>query len=59
MSINEHYGHAARPWPGVFKWEAPSGRSILAYNGLIFGATSDRMLRIPHSLEEARERVEH
>ncbi len=59
MSINEHYGHAARPWPAAFNWESPSGRSILAYNGLIYGATSDRMLRIPHSIKAAQERVAH
>lgn len=54
MSINEHYGHAPRPWPAAFKWQSPSGRSIMAYNGIIYGATSDRMLRIPHSIDEAQ-----
>ncbi|MDE0591488.1 hypothetical protein OU789_16235 [Halocynthiibacter sp. C4] len=59
MSINEHYGHAMRPWPAAFNWESPGGRSILAYNGLIYGATSDHMLRIPHSIDEARSRIAH
>tara|TARA_R110002124_G_scaffold63350_32_gene173352 strand:- start:6318 stop:8936 length:2619 start_codon:yes stop_codon:yes gene_type:complete len=51
MSINEHYGHALRPWPRAFNWQSPSGRSIAAYNGFIYGATSDRMLSIPLDMD--------
>jgi alpha-mannosidase len=57
MAINEHYGHALRPWPRAFNWEAPGGRQITAYNGFIYGVTSDRSLRIPTDMEEARQRV--
>ena len=57
MAINEHFGHALRPWPRAFRWQAPGGRTILAYNGFIYGVTSDRNLRIPLDIDEARERV--
>jgi alpha-mannosidase len=57
MAINEHFGHALRPWPRAFRWQAPGGRTMLAYNGFIYGVTSDRMLRIPLDMEEARVRV--
>ena len=57
MAINEHFGHALRPWPRAFRWQAPGGRTITAYNGFIYGVTSDRNMRVPVSMEEARERV--
>lgn len=57
MAINEHYGHALAPWPLAFRWEAPGGRRLTGYNGLIYGVTSDVMLRVPVDLDEARERV--
>jgi len=57
MAINEHYGHALRPWPRAFNWQAPGGRTITAYNGFIYGVTSDRSLRIPVDMDEARVRV--
>jgi len=57
MAINEHYGHALKPWPRAFNWEAPGGRSITAYNGFIYGVTSDKSLRIPGDMDEARRRV--
>jgi alpha-mannosidase len=57
MAINEHFGHALSPWPRAFRWQAPGGRTITAYNGFIYGVTSDRNMRVPVSLEEARERV--
>lgn len=58
MAINEHYGHALRPWPRAFRWEAPSGRrSITAYNGFIYGVTSDMAMKVPVSLQEAQSRV--
>jgi hypothetical protein len=57
MAINEHFGHALRPWPRAFRWQAPGGRTILAYNGFIYGITSDRNIRVPVDLEEARKRV--
>lgn len=57
MAINEHYGHALKPWPRAFNWQAPGGRTITGYNGFIYGVTSDRSLRIPVDMEEARLRV--
>jgi len=57
MAINEHYGHALKPWPRAFNWQAPGGRTITAYNGFIYGVTSDRSLRIPTDMDEARQRV--
>ncbi len=57
MAINEHYGHALAPWPRAFNWQAPGGRSITAYNGFIYGVTSDKSLMIPSDMEEARQRV--
>ena len=44
MAINEHFGHALRPWPRAFRWQAPGGRTLTAYNGFIYGVTSDRNL---------------
>ena len=57
MAINEHFGHALRPWPRAFRWQSPGGRTLLAYNGFIYGVTSDRNLRIPVDMDEARRRV--
>jgi hypothetical protein len=33
MGINSHLGRAVRPRPGMFLWEAPSGRTIRVWNG--------------------------
>ena len=33
MAVNIHLGGAVRPRPGVFRWQGPSGRSILVMNG--------------------------
>lgn len=33
MAINTHFGGAFKPRPYTFKWEAPSGRTILTNNG--------------------------
>ncbi|HVY51073.1 MAG TPA: hypothetical protein VHA07_05870 [Devosia sp.] len=58
MAINEHYGHALRPWPRAFRWQSPSGeRTITAYNGFIYGVTSDMSMRVPTNLQEAQARV--
>lgn len=57
MAINEHFGHALRPWPRGFRWQAPGGRTITAYNGFIYGVTSDISMKVPVDLEAAREKV--
>ena len=33
MAINTHLGNAVKPRPGMFLWEAPSGRSLRVFNG--------------------------
>lgn len=33
MATNIHFGGSPLAWPNAFKWEGPSGRSILAWNG--------------------------
>ncbi|HVW93897.1 MAG TPA: hypothetical protein VHB74_14980 [Devosia sp.] len=57
MAINEHFGHALKPWPRAFRWQSPSGRVITAYNGFIYGVTSDVMMKVPVNLQEAQAKV--
>lgn len=57
MAINEHFGHALRPWPRPFRWQAPGGRTITAHNGFIYGVTSDISMKVPVDLEEAQVKV--
>ena len=33
MAINIHLGRAVQPRPGMFLWEAPSGRTLRVFNG--------------------------
>lgn len=33
MAVNTHLGQAVQPRPGIFLWEAPSGRTIRVFNG--------------------------
>lgn len=33
MGINSHLGRAVQPRPGMFLWEAPSGRKLRVWNG--------------------------
>lgn len=33
MAINIHLGRAVKPRPGMFLWEAPSGRKLRVFNG--------------------------
>lgn len=33
MGINSHLGRAVLPRPGMFRWEAPSGRTLRVWNG--------------------------
>jgi len=57
MAINEHFGHALKPWPRAFRWQSPDGRIITAYNGFIYGVTSDIMMNVPTNLQEAQAKV--
>ena len=57
MAINEHFGHALRPWPRAFRWQSPGGRIIHAYNGFIYGVTSDVSMSVPVDLGEAQVKV--
>lgn len=33
MAINIHLGRAVKPRPGMFRWEAPTGRTLRVFNG--------------------------
>lgn len=57
MAINAHFGHPLSPWPRPFRWQAPGGRTIHAYNGFIYGITSDAGIKVPVDLDEALVKV--
>ena len=57
MAINEHYGHALKPVAARLQLAGAGRPDITAYNGFIYGVTSDRSLQIPADMEEARARV--
>jgi alpha-mannosidase len=33
MAVNPHLGRAVQPRPGMFRWQAPSGRQLRVFNG--------------------------
>ena len=41
MAINHHFGGTPIPRPSVFRWQAPSGRKLLALNGWQYGKGGD------------------
>jgi len=45
MAVNIHTGGHARPWPGVFRWEGPSGRELLVMNGAHYTMFNSWILR--------------
>lgn len=53
MAINEHFGYAPQPRPAGFRWEAPSGRTLLVYNGLHYGISPDYLLKVPVDHDQA------
>jgi len=57
MAINEHFGHAVRPRPQAFNWQAPSGRTLLVHNGLMYGIPVSGWLGIPLNPEKTRKAV--
>ncbi|HVX80460.1 MAG TPA: hypothetical protein VHB23_03715 [Devosiaceae bacterium] len=57
MAVNEHFGHNLAPWPRAFRWQSPEGRTITAYNGFIYGVTSDLQMAVPVDFEAAQKKV--
>lgn len=57
MATNEHFGHAVRPRPQAFRWQSPTGRSLLVHNGLMYGSTVSGWLGIPTDIEKTRQAV--
>ena len=53
MAVNEHFGYAVQPRPRGFWWESPSGHKLLVWNGLIYGASAERVLSIPVDAAQA------
>lgn len=41
MATNIHFGGSPLAWPNAFRWQGPSGRSILAWNGWDYGFARD------------------
>lgn len=60
MAINNHFGGPLRPRPHPFRWEGPSGRSLLTYNGWTYdkGWTFGIGREDPGHLEEWWPRVQ-
>ena len=54
MAINVHLGRAVQPRPGMFLWEAPSGRRLRVFNGNHY-TMFDQLL---HSWDDSVERME-
>lgn len=40
MSINEHFGCAPQPFPGLFRWRTPTGGSLPVWNGPTYAHTA-------------------
>lgn len=59
MAINEHFGHAATPRPQAFNWLSPDNKSLLIYNGLIYGSSVSGWLGIPADFDKTRREVPH
>ncbi len=54
MAVNSHMGGPVTPRPSIFKWEAPSGRTILAANNWPYGKAGEE--GIGRSKERFQER---
>jgi len=40
MSINEHFGKAPQPFPGLFRWGTPSGKFLPVWSGPTYAHTA-------------------
>ena len=56
MAINPHLGRAVQPRPGMFMWEAPSGRALRVFNGHAYTMFDQLLLAWDDSVERMAER---
>lgn len=54
MAVNIHLGRAVKPRPGMFLWEAPSGRKLRVFNGNHY-TMFDQLL---HAWDDSVERMQ-
>ena len=40
MSINEHFGGAPQPFPGLFRWQTPNGKLLPVWSGPTYAHTA-------------------
>lgn len=40
MSINEHFGGAPQPFPGLFRWQTPTGKTMPVWSGSTYAHTA-------------------
>jgi alpha-mannosidase len=55
MAINPHLGRAVQPRPGMFMWEAPSGRALRVFNGHAYTMFDQLLLAWDDSVERMAE----
>ena len=55
MAINIHLGRAVKPRPGMFLWEAPSGRKLRVFNGNHYTMFDQLLLAWDDSVERMRD----
>ncbi|HEX4224946.1 MAG TPA: hypothetical protein VHZ97_21440 [Pseudonocardiaceae bacterium] len=51
MAVNRHLGQPVRPRPGLFAWQAPSGRRLRVFNGSHY-TMFDQLLNVEHDSVE-------
>ncbi len=54
MAINIHLGRAVKPRPGMFLWEAPSGRTLQVFNGNHYTMFDQLLLAWDDSVEQMK-----
>lgn len=55
MAINLHFGGAAADRPGIFRWQAPSGRELLVMNGNHYTMFDQLLYTWDHKVERMQE----